>query len=269
MMSITINDLLKINYDKIINIICKETKSIISDAKVKGVVVGLSGGIDSTVTAYLMVKALGKDKVLGLIMPYRTTPKEDIEDALEIARGLGIKYYYIDIVNIRDAFAKSLPDFDENDKVSSGNLLPRIRMTILYYYANKYNLLVAGTGDKSELLLGYFTKYGDGGVDFLPIGDLYKTQVRYLGKVLEIPEKIVNKPSSPRLWTGHLAEVELGLKYEVIDLILYTIFDLGMSINEASRKTGIDIEIFEMILSKVRSTEHKRSLPKIIRISNI
>lgn len=267
-MSITTSDLLRVNYDEIINVICKETRSIIINAKAKGVVVGLSGGIDSTVTVYLMVKALGKDKVLGLIMPYRTTPKEDIEDALEVARILGIKYYYIDIISIRDAFTKSLPDFNEDDKVSSGNLLPRIRMTILYYYANRYNLLVAGTSDKSELLLGYFTKYGDGGVDFLPIGDLYKTQVRYLGKVLEVPEKIINKPSSPRLWTDHLAEVELGLKYEIIDLILYTIFDLGMSINEASRKTGIDIKTFEIVLNKVRSAEHKRSPPKIIKISN-
>ncbi|WP_243681286.1 NAD+ synthase [Vulcanisaeta souniana] len=225
----------------------------------QGAVIGLSGGVDSSVTAYLLVRALGRDNVVGLILPYKTTPPEDIRDAKYIAETLGIKYYYIDISNVRNAFAEAIPEFDEGNKVATGNLLPRIRMTILYYFANKLNKVVAGTGDKSELLIGYFTKYGDGGVDILPIGDLYKTQVRYLGKYLGLLDSIAFKPSSPRLWDGQTAEGELGgVKYEDVDVILHALVDYRMNIEQAVEATGKPLELVQAVWRRVINTEHKR-----------
>ncbi len=260
-MPITIEKLTNLNFEYITETICRSIREKVEERGCRGVVVGLSGGIDSSVTAFLSVRALGKDRVLGLIMPYVTTPKEDVEDAIKVAEMLGIQYRVIDVSKIRDAYASSIPDFDEHDRIPAGNLLPRIRMTLLYYYANKYNLLVAGTGDRSELLIGYFTKYGDGGVDILPIGCLYKTQVRALGRYLGVPEQIVTKPSSPRLWPGHLAEEELQLKYEVIDLVLHCIFDLGLSVDDTVRETGINRDIVLRVLSMYERSRHKRSLP--------
>ena len=129
--------------------------------------------------------------------------------------------------------------------------------------ANKYNYIVVGTSDKSELLLGYFTKYGDGGVDILPIGCLYKTQVRALGKYLGIPGRIIAKPSSPRLWPGHLAEEELGFKYEDVDPVLYALFDLKLPIEETVYKTGKSIEFVKKIYEIVQKNEHKRKTPPV------
>ena len=141
-------------------------------------------------------------------------------------------------------------------------------MCTLYYYANHYNLIVCGTSDKSELLIGYFTKYGDGGVDILPLGDVYKTQVRKLAKALGIPEKIIRKPSSPRLWPGQLAEEELGLRYEEIDAILYHYVDLKYSIDDIIKKLPISRDKILRVLNMMKSTEHKRKLPPYPKISS-
>ncbi|RLE52976.1 MAG: NAD(+) synthetase, partial [Candidatus Methanomethylicota archaeon] len=217
--------MLEINAPVVVDVISRFLRQHLSPP-ISGVVVGLSGGLDSTVTAYLCVNALGSESVLGLIMPDpEVTPKQDVDDAILVAERLGIKYYLIDISRIIKAFSNSIPNFSFEAKVPVGNLRARVRMCLLYYYANLEGRMVVGTGDKSELLLGYFTKYGDGGVDVLPIGDLYKTQVRMLGKYLGIPERIIKKPSSPRLWKGHLAEEELGLTYDIIDPILHLLVD--------------------------------------------
>ncbi len=258
-----LNKLIKLDYDYVVDKITSFIRGCVEESRAAGAVIGLSGGVDSSVTAFLTVKALGPSRVLGLIMPYATTPREDVEDALEVARTLGISYRIIDISDIRNSFAKTIPDFDESNRVACGNLLPRIRMTILYYYANKNNLLVVGTGDKSELLIGYFTKYGDGGVDILPIGCLYKTQVRALGKHLGVPDRIVRKPSSPRLWPGHLAEEELQLKYDLIDCVLYCLFDLKLNIDETVRMLGVSREVVCRVLELHERSRHKRSLPPV------
>ncbi len=262
-MSITIRDLLNIDYERAVSVITRFIMDYVTRSGRDGVVLGLSGGIDSSVTLYLCVRALGSSRVLALIMPYVTTPREDVEDAIDVAKRLGVKHYVIDITEIRNSFARSIPEFDETDRVASGNLLPRIRMTILYYYANRKNLLVVGTGDKSELLLGYFTKYGDGGVDIMPIGCLYKTQVRRLGEHLGVPERIVRKPSSPRLWAGHLAEEELGAKYEDVDVVLYSLHDLKLSVEEASVRTGKPLDLVMRVYRMYVSSQHKRALPPI------
>ncbi len=243
-------------------------RDFLAKTGVKGYVMGLSGGVDSSVTLTLAVKEVGKDKVTVLIMPDKdTTPKEDVEDAIELAESLGVKYYLIEISGIVKRYSEVLPFFDYEHKIATGNLRARIRMSILYYYANKYGLAVMGTGDKSELLLGYFTKYGDGGVDILPIGDLYKTQVRMMGRYLGVPEKIVTKPSSPRLWPGHMAEEELGFTYDVIDAVLYRYVDLGKKIDEIVEELNISKDVVSAIIKRVHANEHKRLPPIIPRVS--
>lgn len=259
-----------LNYEYAVKRITQFIKEEVEKTGVKGVVIGLSGGVDSSVTAFLAVMALGSDRVVGLIMPdERTTPKEDIDDALRVAKILNIEYYFIPITEIYDAFARRLPIYDDSSKVANGNMRARIRMVCLYYFANKLNLLVCGTSDKSEIFLGYYTKYGDGGVDILPIGDLYKTQVRKLGKYIGIPERIVTKPSSPRLWPGQLAESELGITYEEVDVILYHYVDLGMPPEEIVQKIGIDMDKIKMVIRRVHRSEHKRMLPPIPKITSV
>jgi len=259
-------DSLKIDSKKVTESICEFTKEFIRKAGAKGVVIGISGGVDSSTTAALMVRALGRNNVLGLLLPEEgVTPKEDLDDARELVNLLGIRWEEIEISTIVKRYLDLLPK--AKDVLAEGNLKPRIRMTILYYYANSLNYLVAGSGDRSELLIGYFTKYGDGGVDFLPIGRLFKTQVRQLGLYLGIPEKIAHKPSSPRLWKGHLAERELGISYEEIDLILHALFDLNLSAMEASKQTGLSKDKVLMVLRMYERSQHKREMPPLAPIS--
>ena len=241
----------------------------INESKLKGFVIGLSGGIDSSTTLKLLYEAISYRKIYVLILPDTTsTPKEDIISAKELAESLNIKYNLIYIDQLIQSYSKVVPIYDKSDKVANGNLKARIRMTILYYYANKLNYMVAGTGDKSEIILGYFTKYGDGGSDVLPIGDLYKTQVRMLARYLKLPFEIVNKPSSPNLWPGQTAEGELGLSYESIDLFLYAVFDLRMSIDDAIKVTSLTQEDARRIMSMISKNEHKRMLAPIPRVSS-
>lgn len=196
----------------------KFIKEVVSESKAKGIVVGLSGGIDSSVVACLSVKAVGKDNVFGLLLPTKFTPEEDNEDALEVAKTLGINYHVKRLDDIVESL-RNIVAIHLND-ISKGNMTARLRMLILYAFANQLNYLVAGTTDKSENFLGYFTKWGDGAVDFEPIIHLTKTEVRQLARDLRVPVRIVNKPSSPRLWKGHEAEKELGIKYSLLDKLL-------------------------------------------------
>lgn len=238
-------------------------KGMVAGSKAEGVVLGISGGVDSSVLAYLCVKALGSKRVYGLILPdSRVTPREDVSDSIELSERLGIKYWYKDIAPIVDSF-KDSDFFLPSHKLALGNLRARIRMSLLYYVANSRNLLVAGSGDRSEILIGYFTKYGDGGVDFLPIGDLYKTQVRWMAERLGVPERVVRKPSSPALWEGQTAEGELGMTYERIDLILHGIFDLRMDPSELRKQFGADVD---RVLEMHARSAHKRALPPVARV---
>ncbi len=228
-----------------------------------GVVVGLSGGVDSTVVAYMCVDAVGSRRVLGLIMPdLRVTPEEDVKDAQMIADELCIERRMINIAPIHRSFVKNL----QPNKLAEGNLRARIRMSLLYYHANVTNRLVAGTGDRSELLLGYFTKFGDGGVDMLPIADMYKTEVRRLGEILGIKRRIISKRSSPRLWSGQLAETEIGLPYDVIDNVLKLHFDSGTNVKTICSRLKVKRSLVESLLARSDVTSHKRMLPDICRL---
>ncbi|MEN2974838.1 MAG: NAD+ synthase [Candidatus Caldarchaeales archaeon] len=253
-------DDLRLNFDEVTDKILTFIQDVVRG---RDVIIGLSGGLDSSVVAALLVKALNAEKVHGLIMPTYFTPSEDVEDAKWLAEHLKIDYKLIRIDNIVNSYAESigLDLEDPRYKMPFGNLRARVRMTLLYFYANMINGLVAGTGDKSEILIGYYTKYGDGGVDFLPIAHLYKTQLRELGAYLGLPKRIYSKPSAPRLYPGHVATDELPVDYSKLDLLLYNIFDRGLGIVEASEKAGLPIDIAKWVCKAFHSNEHKRKMP--------
>ncbi len=261
---VTLDEIVNLDYEKISNRIGEFLVSKLEEAGAEGFVVGISGGVDSATTFALAVKHVGKEKVLPLIMPdSEVTPEEDVRDAKELVELFGLKSHVINIAPIVAVYKSAIPIYenDEADKIPLGNTRARIRMTLLYYYANKLNRLVLGTGDRSEILIGYFTKYGDGGVDLLPIGILYKNQVRRLAVHLGVPEKIAFKPSSPRLWPGQTAEGELGVSYEQVDLVLYSLFDLKIPPERVPEATGVPEEVVKRILDLHRKSEHKRQPP--------
>jgi len=257
----------ELNYEEVAEKIVKFIREKVEEAGVNGVVVGASGGLDSSVVLVLSVKALGAGRVTALVMPDSSiTPLQDTEHAVQLAKLLGVRYYVIDIRRIYSSYSDAMPFYASDALIPNGNLRARIRMTTLYYYANLKRLLVCGTGDRSEILLGYFTKYGDGAADLLPIADLYKTQVRELARRLDLPKSIVEKPSSPRLWPGQMAEEELGATYDEIDQILYLHVELGKGIDEIIDQTGIKAEKVRSIVERFRRSEHKRKLPPIAKV---
>ncbi len=241
-------------------------KKKVVEAKATGIVIGLSGGIDSTIVASLCKSALGADRVLGLIIPTKNTRNEDIHNAKDIANELNIDTKTINISGLEEHFESFLNYDKQIDRVAICNLLPRLRMTILYFHANSMNRLVAGTGNKSELLIGYFTKYGDGGVDILPIGDLYKTQVRQLAEYLGISKKIIWKVPTAGLWENQTDENEIGLKYELLDLVLYCLNELKLSISELTKELSISINDTKRIIDMMAKNQHKLETPAIAKL---
>jgi NAD+ synthase len=226
----------------------------------KGVVVSLSGGLDSSAVAALSALAIGRNKVLGLILPEKETLSgKDIEHAKAVAKKFSLKSQVCDITPTLEAFYKTIPIFDPAEKVCKGNVKARTRIVYVYYYANKLGLIVCGSSDKSETLMGYFTKWGDVAADIYPIMDLYKTQVRKLAQHMRIPKEIVTKPSTPALWPGQLAEKELGIKYEQLDLVLYGL-EHFMKSQEIAKQLGIKKELVDKVKHRWLSAEHKRRM---------
>lgn len=258
----SLNEIIRIDYHEVIEQIKVFILKNVNDANAEGAVLGLSGGVDSSVVLSLLTKILPKKRISSFLLPVKgITPTLDILDSKKMVEKLGINYHIIDISEVAD----SINIINPNDRVALGNFNARIRMSILYYYANLENKIVIGTGDRSELLIGYFSKYGDGGVDILPIGGLYKSQVKEMAKYLRIPKRIIKKKSSPNLWKDHLAEREIGYSYEIIDPILYLLFDKKLSSNEVSRivenKHAVD-----KILEMNKKSYHKRETPRICNI---
>ena len=248
------------DYTKIQQDIETFLKNSVLQNKAGGVIFGLSGGIDSTVVAYLSAKIFGK-KALALVMPDSTvSPSNETGDALKVVGELGLDYKLIDIDVIHKIYSNHL----EPDERALGNLRARIRANIIYYYANLKNYLVLGTSDKSEYSIGYFTKFGDGSADLLPISKLYKTQLREFAKMLGVPTNIITKKSSPNLWKNHFAEIELDASYEKIDCILYCLFDKKLSIDDTVKETKIDNETVEKIYNLYKKSKHKRITPEMI-----
>ena len=219
----------------------------VEQAQAKGVVVGLSGGLDSACVAILSKAALGSN-VLGLILPCQSDP-EDEKLARLVAENIGLKTEKIVLDLIYDKLCESLPSAGRN---ISANLKPRLRMISLYYFASKLNYLVVGSGNKSELIVGYFTKYGDGGVDILPLGGLLKTEVRELAKELGVPDEIIKRTPSAGLWEGQTDELELGLSYEDLDKAIGAL-ETGNTQDFSSQ------EVLVKVKELIRLSEHKRS----------
>ncbi len=254
------NEIPKLDVEKTKDDIVEFVQNKVSEANAEGLVIGLSGGIDSTLAAFLACEAVGKDNVFGIVMPSTTTPTEDKLHGTVIAQLLGINYKEIAIDSILNEFL-SVTQLEE-DKLSIGNLKARIRMSIIYFYANSKNYLVSGTGNKSEILIGYFTKHGDGACDIEPIGDLYKTDVYQLAKYLEIPQEIIDKPPRAGLWNNQTDEDEIGMTYELLDKILYR--NLEKDIDAKSIADELDIEVDEVnnIINRVYRNKHKSTVPE-------
>jgi NAD+ synthase len=226
----------------------------------KGVVVGMSGGIDSSTVAALSALALGEKKVLGLMLPENETYSEDdVHHAKLVARKFGIETRKCDITPVLGAFYRSIPAFDPSEKLCKGNVKARTRMIYIYYYANKLGRIVCGSSDKSETMMGYFTKWGDVAADIMPIMDLYKTQVKKLADHIGVPKEIIEKPPTPALWPGQTAEGELGLKYDILDLILCGL-EYFMKEGEIAEQLNIDEKVVCMVKQRWLCAEHKRRM---------
>ncbi len=232
---------------------------VVGKAHAKGVVLGLSGGVDSAVVGALCVRALGKARVRALMMPSPSTPPDDQEDAIKLAEAWGISAKTIEISDLVVSAQRAAGD--GAGRTAKANLQARVRMLLLYYEANSSGLLVAGTGDRSEEELGFFTKWGDGGVDFLPIAHLYKTQVRELGEYLGLPKRVYSKPASPALWPGHKATDELPADYDRLDVFLHAYLDERAGLTESAKAAKLPSQVGKKIVEMRESSSHKRSMP--------
>jgi NAD+ synthase len=256
---------LRINCLKIHEEILSFIKTTIKKSNAKGVVLGVSGGVDSSLASILCTQALGKKKVFGILLPdFDVTPKKDIEDAQSLVNTLGMKNITIPINQVMGTFLDTIPASLEK-RMAIANLKTRVRMAMIYFFANSMNYLVAGTSDKSEILLGYFTKYGDGAADFLPIAHLYKTQVRQLAKYLKLPKDMANKPSSPQLWKGHKCTDEIPGDYSVLDPLLYALFDLKMNSDQIIEKMSVSPNLIQDLRCRYKNSEHKREKIPVIK----
>lgn len=260
--------------------------SVVEAAGADGVVVALSGGIDSTTAASVAVEALGPESVYGLVIPADASDDANVRDAQEAAFELGISFRTVDVQPVVDALTESMSQeywlrqmaalsFGSSDSVrlcdpieerdgyteAVGNATARARMMATYFEANLRGRLVLGTGNRTELSLGYFTKYGDGGVDLLPLGDLYKTEVRRLAEHLGVPEAIVEKPPTAGLWAGQTDADELGAPYETIDAVLRKLVDEGCGVQRTAAELGVDPELVAEYEAMYREAAHKRDVP--------
>ena len=227
-------------------------------------IIGVSGGIDSAIVLDLTVKALGKDNTFALLMPFRTSSPESLSDGRFICDKLGVKYEIIDITPSIDPYFDKYPT---ENKTLIGNKCARERMSILYDFSERKKALVVGTSNKTEILIGYSTLFGDSAAAFLPIGDLYKTEVIELAKYLGIPDSIISKEPSADLWVDQTDEGEIGFKYEILDKILYDMVDLRLTEKEMIG-SGIKKEDIRKIRKMITGTQFKRTMPPVTKIHN-
>jgi len=250
-----------IDYSEAQKRICRFIEEYVENAGAKGIVLGLSGGIDSATTAALSSIAVGGENTLGLMLPEEENfSQKDIDDAMAVAEKFHLKTEVCDMTKVTDSFYKAIPVFDASDRLCKGNVKARTRMIYLYYYANKLNKIVCGSSDKSETMMGYFTKWGDAAADITPIMDIYKTQVRKLAIHLGIPKNLASKPSTPALWPAQMAETELGIKYETLDLMLFGL-EKFMSSEEIAEQLNIPKSTVAKVKARWLGNEHKRKMP--------
>jgi NAD+ synthase len=239
-------------------------RDAVEGAGARGVVVGLSGGVDSALAAALAVRALGPQRVHAFFLPYRTSDPGSAGDATATAGALGLALRTIDISPQLDAYFER--DEPDADRVRRGNKMARERMTILFDQAKKLGCLVLGTSNKTEILLGYSTVFGDNASSLNPNGDLWKCQIWQLAGHLGVPESVLAKRPSADLWPGQTSEGELGFDYRIADEILYLMFDLGLAAAEVVER-GYPAEVVEKVVALERANRFKRRLMLIARLS--
>lgn len=235
--------------DRISGWLCEQVEA----AGARGLVVGLSGGVDSACSTALAARAV-RDGVLAVLMPCHSDP-DDLRLAEVVAETLGVGTLTVDLGPPFDRLIESLP---AGDRMAVANVKPRLRMLTLYYVANARNYLVVGTGNKSEIMIGYFTKYGDGGVDLEPLGQLYKWQVRQLARHLGVPDAVVDRPPTAGLWPGQTDEAEIGLSYQLLDKTLAAI--------ERGDTRGIDPGVVARVELMIKRSAHKRRMPPVFPV---
>ena len=256
------NDL-KINTDLTRKILTGFLKSEISRVGFTRAIIGLSGGIDSAVSCALAAEALGPQNVLAVRMPYKSSSSDSLVDAEKTAQGLGVRMDTIDITPMIEPVIQREPNMSNLRK---GNLMARARMIVLYDQSEAFKGLVVGTSNKTEILLGYTTLWGDMASAINPIGDLYKTQLRQLAAALKIPKSVLEKPPSADLWQGQTDETELGFTYEEVDKLLYLLVD-QRCILEDCMEAGFEKTFVETIINRIRRSQYKRMMPIIAKVS--
>lgn len=254
---------MNINVELVTKILCNFIKEETEKIGVNNVIVGLSGGIDSALSATLAVKALGKERVFLYYLPYKSSSEQSKKDAFAVADYLGVKLEEIEITNFVDPYFESQGDMG---RLRKGNVMARMRMIVLFDKSAEVGGIVLGTSNKTELLLGYGTWYGDLASAVNPIGDLYKTQVWRLSEYLNIPKEVVEKKPTADLWEGQTDEQELGFSYKEVDRLLYKMIDERYSINELI-EDGFKEDFVRNVLERIRKNQFKRQLPIIAKIS--
>lgn len=255
---------LSINTDLARDILTGFIKSEITRVGMTRAIINLSGGLDSALSCILAVEALGADNVIALRLPYRASSSNSLTDAQLLIDQLGIQSKTIEITDMVDALIKLEP---EMSNVRKGNIMARARMIVLYDQSEAHKALAVGTSNKTEILLGYSTIYGDSACAINPIGDLYKTQVRQLSRAMNIPAPIIDKPPSADLWADQTDEKELGFTYEEVDRLLYLLVDQRYSPQEAV-EAGFNEKFVNTVTTRIRRNQFKRMQPPIAKISN-
>ena len=239
-------------------------KSEITRAGFGRALIGLSGGLDSAVSCALAAEALGPTNVLALRLPYRASAPDSLEDAQLVVEKLGVQMETFEITDMVEPLLRRDPQISN---VRKGNILARARMIVLYDQSEVFKALVVGTSNKTEILLGYTTLWGDMAAAINPLGDLYKTQLRQLARAMDLPASVLNKPPSADLWAGQTDEGEMGLKYDEVDKLLYLLVDQRCTPEECV-EAGFDKAYVENVLKRVRRNHFKRLMPPIAKLSN-
>jgi len=255
---------LEINTDLAAEIISGFIHSISTRAGFSRAVIGVSGGIDSALSCFLAARALGAENVLAIRMPYKTSSQSSYDDAQLVIDATGVQTITIPITDMADGLINQFPDMS---RLRQGNIMARCRMIALYDHSVEFGGLVTGTSNKTEILLGYSTLYGDAACAYNPIGDLYKTQVRHLARALGVPDIIIDKAPTADLWVGQTDEGELGFTYAEVDKLLYLLVDERFTPEECVN-AGFSRDFVETVVDRIRRYHFKRVMPPIAKISN-